>query len=167
MHENQPWPPSLAVNGKLRLPTKKSELLQHLETEGQPEPPTYFDVKVFDGAAIVHALSSNHAFTFDDYGDNKVFLPCTRQQLQNSNRIDIVWDTYRTDSLKQSTREKRGKGVRRKVGGQTKIPGNFPDFLKDPVNKEELFNFLTTKMSTHDYSDCKEVDITSGESVVC
>ena len=44
--------------------------------------------------------------------------------MQSTMRIDIMWDTYLPDSLKESTCEKRGKGVCRKVSGQTKLPGS-------------------------------------------
>ena len=77
----------------------------------QTEPPTSFQVKIFDGAAVVHSLPTSNAATFGDYGDN-VFLPWTKQQLQDCDRIDIVWDTYKADSIKEATREKRGKGIR-------------------------------------------------------
>ena len=59
----------------------------------------------------------------------------------------VVWDIYTPDSLKESTRGKRGKGVRRKVSGKTKLPGNWMDFLRDSVNKKELFTFLTSKVA--------------------
>jgi len=51
------------------------------------------------------------------------------------------------DSLKKSTREKRGKGVCRKVSGETNIISNWIDFLHEPNNKKELFVFLTGKVS--------------------
>lgn len=73
-----------------------------------------------------------------------------------------MWDIYKEDSIKESTREKRGKGIRRKVGEGVKIPSNFQDFLKDPKNKEELFNLLTEKVSSRMYQDEKIVYITSG-----
>ena len=62
-HENQPWPPSLSEHGKLRLPTKKSDLLKCINMETTAEPPSTFDVKVMDGPAIVHALSSAVRYT--------------------------------------------------------------------------------------------------------
>ena len=40
-------------------------------------------------------------------------------------RVHLVWDIYLLSSLKE---EKRGKGV----SGQTKLPGNWEDFLRDP-----------------------------------
>ena len=159
-HENHPWPPALSDNGKLYLPSQKSDLLCLLLTESQPEPPTSFQVKIFDGAAVVHSLQTSSAATFGDYGDN-VFLPWTKQQLQDCDRIDIVWDTYKTDSIKEATREKRGKGIRRKVGEKTKMPGNFADFLRDPTNKEELFGLLTMKVTCSNYGPGKDVYITS------
>ena len=163
LHENHPWPPSISDHGKLRLPTKKSELLACLDVNTPPTEPSRFDAKIFDGATVVHALPINQASTFDEYG-GMVFLPWMEQQLQSCDRVDVVWDSYRPDSLKESTREKRGTGLRRKVTGKTKLPRNFPNFLRDSTNKEELFAFLTQKVSTHRFPENKEVYITSGIS---
>ena len=140
-------------------------MLSQLDPGIATEPPSNFHAKVFDGAAIVHTLPTKQAATFDEYGD-KVFLSWTNQQLQSSDRIDIVWDTYISNSLKESTREKRGKGVRRKVNGQTKLPTNFPDFLRDPKNKTELFELLTAKVAEYDYPPGKTVCITSGRHYI-
>ena len=145
-HENHPYPPSLSDRGKLQL-GEKSELLNILlqESQAEKELPTSFDVKVLDGAAIVYLLSPTNATTFDEYASN-VFIPYIKKQLDTSERIDVVWDTYVTNSIKESTREKRGKGIRRKVAGKNKIPKNWPDFLRDSINKQELFYFLSSKI---------------------
>ncbi|KAG7170145.1 hypothetical protein Hamer_G012388 [Homarus americanus] len=85
-----------------------------------------FDVdinRVLDGAAIVHSLPTAGVSIFEDYGD-KAFIPFLTNHLETANRVDIVWDTHIQDNMKKSTREKRGKGVRRKVSGQAKVPGN-------------------------------------------
>ena len=118
-------------------------------------------VKVIDGPAIVHSLSTSTVKTLDQYAD-EIFVPWTVDALHNCDRIDIVWDLYKMSSLKESTRQKRGKGIRRKVSGQVKLPTNFPDFLRDAKNKEELFSFLSSRASTHIYPVGKEVYITSG-----
>ena len=78
-----------------------------------------------------------------------------------------MWDTYSADSLKESTREKRGQGVRRKVAGQTKLPSNWSQFLRDPANKTELFGFLSSKVAGISASvpEGKAVHITSGKCV--
>ena len=80
--------------------------------------------------------------------------------------LDVVWDTYSSQSIKESTREKRGKGIRRKVSGETKLPRNWMDFLRDSPNKTELFDFLTTKVENYTFPQGKSVYITAAESVV-
>jgi len=75
------------------------------------EPPAFCDCTVLDGAVIVTGVT-----TFQQHAD-EVFIPYLKKQLQSIRRMDIVWDTYITASLKESTREKRGKGVRIKVSG--------------------------------------------------
>ena len=87
-HENHPWPPCISEHGKLRLPSKKSDLLSCLG-ESTMEDPTIFHAKIFDGPAIIHTLSTKQASTFEKYGD-EVFLPWIKQQLCNCDRIDII-----------------------------------------------------------------------------
>lgn len=160
-HENQPWPPSLSDHGKLRLPSKKSDLLSLLDAGPTPEPPTYFHAKMIDGPAIVHILPCKLITTFEDYSEN-VFNSWVKKELMSCDRIDIIWDVYKEGSLKESTREKRGKGIRRKVSGQAKLPTNFKDFLRDSSNKQELFDFLTCKISSCDFPTDKMIYVTSG-----
>ena len=74
--------------------------------------------------------------------------------------VDIVWDTYRPDSSKATTREKRGKRTRRTV-----LPVYFAGFLQDTTNKEELFNLPTEDVIKHDYPPSKHVYTTSGSHV--
>ena len=49
-------------------------------------------------------------------------------------RLELVWDAYRPDCLKESTREKRGKGMCKK------LPTNWHDFLFDHINKNNCLN---------------------------
>lgn len=116
-------------------------------------------------AKSLHCLPTTGVVTFDDYAEN-FFVPYLRMQLQGTTRLDIVWDTYLTDSLKECTRDKRGKGVRRKVSGQTKLPSKWMDFLCDSKNKEELFAFFTTKVAEVTFLPGSLVYVTSGESVL-
>ena len=66
-------------------------------------------------------LSTAGVSTFEDNAV-QVFLPFVNQQLENADRVDIVLDTYLSSSIEGFAREKRGKGVRRKVAGSNKIP---------------------------------------------
>jgi hypothetical protein len=93
--------------------------------------PNRFDCKILDGAAIVHSLPTTSASTFDDYAGT-VFIPHIIRQLNECKRVDIVWDDYCPESLKVSTCEKRGKGIRRKVSDQTKLPPKWSEFLGIP-----------------------------------
>jgi len=78
------------------------------------------EVSILDGAAIVQSLDPNRSdkrvLTFSDYA-LKLVLPYISKQLMSVDRIDVVWDTYRPDSLKVHTRHSRGTGD--KIRGQT------------------------------------------------
>ena len=85
-HENHPWPPSLASNGVMHR-TTKSDLMPNLESlAAQPTFPPRVDVKLVDGAALVHILdpkkSTATVNTFKDYA-NFVFLPHLKHMLED------------------------------------------------------------------------------------
>ena len=162
-YENHPCPPSLSERGILRH-GKKSDLIDILMQNTQTELPSLFDVKVLDGVAVAHPLPVTSISTFDDYASG-VFLPHIMKQLVTSRRVDVVWDTYIVSSIRESVRERRGKCVRKKVSGQTKAPGNWPDFLRDPTNKQELFRFLSEKIGSTGCPDGKQIFITLGATV--
>ena len=98
-HENQSTPPSLSTMGKIRI-GHKSDLLPCLETGTLSKPPV-IDVKILDSAAIVNMLPRDHSKTFEEYAKN-VFLPYLEAQARNVKRLDVVWDRYIQDSLKNS-----------------------------------------------------------------
>ena len=81
------------------------------------------------------------AKTFNEYAQ-EVFTPYILSKFQQTTRLDLVWDRYLPDSLKGTTRAKRGKGVRRRVVGGASIPGNWASFLRVDDNKTKLFSFL-------------------------
>ena len=86
--------------------------------------------------------------------------------MENADRVDIVWDKYLRSSIKGFAREKRGKGVRRKVSGSNKIPGKWQEFLQDSDNKQELFAFLSATVALTNFPNGKTVVITSAEHVI-
>ena len=95
---------------------------------------------------VVHLLSPTAGVrTFEDYAID-VFIPYIVQQLDSSRRVYIDCDRYVKGSIKYSVREKRGKGKRRKVASQNKIPGQWQNLLCDADNKQELFTFLAEKI---------------------
>lgn len=108
-HENQPFPPSMSDFGKLRF-GQKSLLLTCLESVDIPDPPKFFQCKIFDGAAVVHFLPTASAQNFSEYA-TKVFIPFLQQQLQQAHRVDCIWDRYIPNSIKEATREHKGCGT--------------------------------------------------------
>ena len=88
------------------------------------ESPQEISAITLDGAAIVQMLKPIGVTTFEQYAQD-IFKPYIMSQLNAVDRVDIVWDTYKVDSLKSSTREKRGKGIRRRVTPSTAFPKNW------------------------------------------
>ena len=78
------------------------------------KPPIQYHVEVLDGAAIVHLFPTTNATTFEDYA-NTNFIPHMNQNICACKRVDVVWDTYICNSIKESTKKKRGNGIQRKM----------------------------------------------------
>jgi len=87
-HENHAWPPSLAENNSMRH-GNKADLLKCLEPS--PSSPPEVDMKLFDGAALVHTLEPKNAVsavkTFQDYAD-RVFVHYLFKHPEVVQRID-------------------------------------------------------------------------------
>ena len=90
------------------------------------------DVKIIDGAGVVHRLDPRKAHTlvktFQDYCEN-VFLHYIEYMLQSVNRRDIVWDVYRDDSPKYQGRQERGTANTLRVDRNTSILSDWKKFL--------------------------------------
>ena len=56
--------------------------------------------------------------------------------------MDVVFDTYKENSLKMTSRVKRREGVSRKVQEISVAPKNWKGFLHLDQNKTELLRFL-------------------------
>ena len=69
------------------------------------------------------------------------------------------------NSLKCQARNKRGKGIRRRVDAATSIPHNWQQVLQIDANKTELFAFLVNHTS-HLKTD-KQVITTNGTDILC
>ena len=64
-YDNHTYPPSLSERGKLRR-GKKLDLIDIVVPSIQVELSSTFDVKMIDGAAVVHLLLVTSISTFDD-----------------------------------------------------------------------------------------------------
>ena len=148
-HEIQAVPPALSCGGKQRIGTK-ADLLHCFEScvASKPQSTPEVDAIILDGAVVVHMLHPGTAKTFQEYADF-VFGPYISSQIDKTSRVDVVWDVYLPGSLKRTTRQKRGKGVRRRVSPSTTIPKSWKDFLRVDDNKTELFKFLAQLVTCH------------------
>jgi hypothetical protein len=103
--------------------------------------------------------------TFEDYRQ-KIFIPHLLSLIKKVYRLDLVFDVYHTNSLKQMTREKRGTGTKTLVGANTRMPTNWQEFLRVDENKTALFHFLAN-ISLADYPEAegKTVIVTYDDQV--
>ena len=147
MHENQAYPPSLCSSGKIRQ-CVKSDLLQCLEKVDKSvireQPPV--NCIIVDGAAVVQMIKPGGQMTFFEYASN-LFRPHIYSYLRHAERVDVVFDVYKPDSLKSATRAKRGDGVRRRVVPHCNVPTNWQEFLRTDDNKTELFKYLAVTIT--------------------
>ena len=95
-----------------------------------------------------------------------MFGPYISSQIDKTRRVDVVWDVYLPDSLKWTTRQKRGKGVRRRVSPSTRIPKSWKDFLRVGDNRTELFKFLAQHVTCLTVDEGKVSNATSAQDVM-
>ena len=150
--------------------TSKSDLMECLEavvpkSEFAPD----VDVKIVDGAALVHILDPKKSQVsvkiFHDYAQI-VFLPYIERMLQDVVRIDVVWDTYVEDSLKAQTRMNRVSGNHLRVSNSTNIPVDWKSFLRCDANKDSRFHLLADAIREFHPPQQKQVISTYGHNVV-
>jgi len=97
---------------------------------------------------MVHILPHKNNSMFDEYSDNLYSLDRDATAKQHSNRHCMGQILSRQLEVVRITREKRGKGVRRKVSRNAKLPVSFAGFLQDNTNKEELFALLSEEVAS-------------------
>ena len=76
-----------------------------------------------------------------------------------------MWDECIPNSLKASTRQKRGAGARRRVIPSAMVPRNWQEFLRLD-NKKELFLFLSEQVVKM-VIEGKQIKVSKGEEVLC
>ena len=127
--------------------TSKSDLSECLEPlVPHPESIPKVDVRIIDGAALVHVFDEHKAGipirTFRDHSQ-LIFLPNIKHMLQNVVCVNVVWDIYK-NSLKTQTRQDRGSGNHIWVHNTTKIPANWNNLLRCDVYKDNFFKLLAS-----------------------
>ena len=103
-HENQPEPPSISSQGRIRLGTKSDLIhcLERLSTNSSGDIFPNVTAHIIDEAAVVNMRKPKAAKTFGEYA-NMNLIPYFLSRLEHVNRLDIVWDQYFSSSLKEHT----------------------------------------------------------------
>ena len=113
----------------------KADLLKFFQPKSAPETSEPdVDATIIEGSVLVNILKPGNASTFKDYAED-VFFQTIKSESKKVDRIDIVFDTYMEASLKSTSRERRGKGIRRKVESDSKPPKDWMSFLRFNQNK--------------------------------
>ncbi|KAK3750403.1 hypothetical protein QZH41_005565 [Actinostola sp. cb2023] len=151
VHPLGPLPWSLATpDGSLRK-TNKATLAKELQRNVPavdiiPLP----SATIIDGMALVQRLKGDHK-TFSEVGD--ALLNMALNESYQSTRIDIVFDVYRSDSIKNSERQNRvtEAGTRyRNINPGHKVQ-QWRKFVADASNKQALTSFLCAEWQTDKY----------------
>ena len=160
-HENQSHPP-ISDFGRLYTGTK-SDLLKLFEPANKLD--RLPDCLIEDGGLLLHTIQPTGS-TFNDYAED--FVSYIKNRLKNVRRVDVVQDRYFESSIKNATRDNRGKGGRIKVAPSTKVPIkiSFRDFLRNSTNKEELNELLRHTIGLAEFQSDKNVYVTSHETAV-
>jgi len=146
------------MNGTLRMGNKA--ILADVLTEGiecpqviSPEEPACL---VIDGQALVVAVGKpENAVTFGDFANR--YASAVLMAGSNYQRIDVVFDRYREETIKSSTR-------RRIIEGRdVPLPKSWANFLSFPDNKADIANFLSEELLLHAPED-KELVVAGGST---
>ena len=142
--------------------TSKSDLPECLEPlVPHPESIPKVDVRIIDGAALVHVFGAHKAGipirTFREYSQ-LIFLP---YMLQDVVCVNLVWDIYK-NSLKTQTRQVSVSGNHIWVLNTTEIPSNWNNLLRCDANKDNFFNLLASAIQEFEPPAQKQVVSTLG-----
>ena len=95
----------------------------------------------------MHLVKPQQEKTFGEYARTDFCGYLTKQFDDSTERVDVVFDVYHSDSLKNSTRNKRGvSNYNIRNTDRTPVPKNWSNFLQCSSNKEQLFKFLAEIM---------------------
>ena len=166
-HASSQYPPAICQKGKMFQGTK-ADIVPLLEAEvpGRRETCPPVDSQVLDGPAMIHRLAPRTSVTLYEYIHKKV-ITYLLGLLVYVNRLDVVWDVYRPDSLKKFVRVCHGSGIPRKVFLEMKMPTNFAGFLRVDSNKQVLFELIALELKKLQLPEGKIIYSSFKDDIVC
>ena len=150
-HPLGPLPWALASSDGSMRKTNKSSLGKELKknalaVESFPQPCAC----VIDGMALVQRMKGDHK-TFSEAAD--YLLRMVLNEGGNSRRIDVVFDVYRDDSIRNAERERRGAETgneSRNIRPEHKLE-QWRKFLLSPKNKSQFIKFIAKEWQKERY----------------
>jgi len=121
---------------------------------------------IIDGMAMVRAMGKPPGLsTFADYADE--FTKRVMSTIHsNKTRVDIAFDQYLENSVKNSTRSKRSSTLRkvRTVirSRETLLPTNWKCFIEMSENKANLARFLSEELTKKELEHGQDIVISGG-----
>ena len=97
-----------------------NNLIETIRKTGNPFSDDFPELVKLDNRNCVHESIVNDLCTLEEIG-TKQYQAYVKEVLEDYSVS--VHEPIKRNSLALITREKRGKGIRRKVSGQTKLPG--------------------------------------------
>jgi len=149
-------PISLAhPDGSLRK-TTKSALMHLLEKDvtcrsslPTSQLPTAF---LIDAMALIQMVKSSGSATFGELSQKYEDIVAITLRQNICTRVDLIFDQYRSVSIKAGERSRRGESSSLEVNihnGSTPVPKQWKKFISNPKNKENLAEFLCKSFSEH------------------
>lgn len=110
---------SLSANGYMGHVIKSCLLPYVIDNRSATAIPI-FKTAYYNGPIIVQLLKIGNCSTFRSYYDNE-FLPYGHGQLKRTHGLDIIWDIYLPNNIKEQA---SGSGTRHHVTLSTPVPFN-------------------------------------------
>ena len=104
---------------------------------------------IIDAITLIQVVKSAGAATFGEMAD-RYFDIILRVLSQNYSRVELVFDQYRTLSIKSVERQKRGETLSMEIkihNPNTPAPRQWGKFISNQQNKQNLAQFLCESLS--------------------
>lgn len=140
-------------DGSLRK-TAKSTLMPLLEKDitcSSSLPTSQFPTAcLIDAMALIQMVKSAGSATFGELSLKYEEIVTSTIRRNGCTRVDLIFDQYRSVSIKAGERSKRGESRSLEVhihSGSTPVPKQWAKFISNPKNKENLAEFLCNSLS--------------------
>ena len=171
-HENHAQPPSLSDGNKIRVSKTKSDLvpcltsnmetsLQHVTNAPQAS------CILIDGAFMAQYVQPKGKMTYSEYASTRFWHQAIEfGQLHAAIRTDVIFDVYKTPSIKDAARTERGNSCDRHVKPDITVPRNWNECLLNAKNKTEIFTLLANSIPNHNMMlvSTKKEDVVTNSS---